>query len=1167
MNNIAENVFQAVDIIVNKKLEGLQFNRTEQATIIDDSNAEKGQYTVKTETVQYDAFSENTQYRNKQKVLVNIPNNNYDDKKIIIGLANEETEVSTIEIIDPISQMLDITGSLLAPSGKAQMIANDISTTTILIGDYTTDKDFLNGYSRVGISAQFQTLLGDYDIVKGRYGLILKLYSYTDDGQTLTTGIDFSNDYFYGNSYNMPGYQKQSMVADISKLKDIYKIELYFYQNKKNDKGTFINKEGNLIPYKDQNGNKLLPNLKVKSPIVCFGYDWIKGDDDKAVLYSNSGVMFNDNTLEKEIDLRWIESNNGQLSHVYNSVPENSIIRWYKKDFASGTPDNYVGYGWKILTDSNLYLPKNFEWDDNNGQFYSTVETDSPSQSNEYYTISGKRIYYTNNYIKLFNDLTVKEKMRYDKAEEKFKVVIFHEDNVIISDELIFTNQNEAIDRTTIKYSKGLSYHFDDNTNGRYSFYGPDGQILNQLSAQIERTITLQFAGGTLREAQQIIWDTSLVDKKMIRELKPYGLKDKDNEVQESMNVSLTDRQGTLSYKIGPYLNLAQAAQTYIMCTVVYNDETYTITIPFFFGRDSSLEYNLGLEICKKEDEGYIPIQAIPFTKEKPFTNNKYYIRPIIYQSNGEEATDVEKSNIKLSCPEKVEETLKVPNKEEEVIINRQYFKIGSPLEDGYYPLILNDNIESDKIISFNTSNVTLVYKDRISKTFGIPITSDENLILIGQSEILYNSAGYPPESRVGYSLVNIIDDVQYDSGINGDIANNPRNDPSYNPEYQYLPIANASNFGNQKNYLTLPNLYVRNLATIPSLTFQRSDGTILWSQPLIISIENYSSTMLNDWDGSLVVDKEKRAIMTRALGAGKLEKDNLLFSGVLLGDMADTGDPSLEKTGLYGYYKGEQVFAFKDDGSAFIGRSGSGRIAFDGEKAIIQSGNYEEKDHIPISGLKIDLDDGYIKAATLNLQDKLFITPNGQLYIDPDTIIGSMDMETNEVNRIGTIVKIDYFWASTETEAKKEENASKWKEIPPQNSNNSLSLWQRTRKIHNGIQIGETKYVNLGNAGADAEIRRHVTIEEDGVHISGYSDGVLGENKDKKGYEKGISYGEAIYTSNGIVFQGVQGNKKTELSRWDQEEMRLENLNKFSLGDFAIQEEANGSYSITMRS
>jgi len=41
-------------------------------------------------------------------------------------------------------------------------------------------------------------------------------------------------------------------------------------------------------------------------------------------------------------------------------------------------------------------------------------------------------------------------------------------------------------------------------------------------------------------------------------------------------------------------------------------------------------------------------------------------------------------------------------------------------------------------------------------------------------------------------------------------------------------------------------------------------------------------------------------------------------------------------QTGLYGFRDGEMSFAFMEDGTAFMGRSGEGRILFDGTSGSI---------------------------------------------------------------------------------------------------------------------------------------------------------------------------------------------------------------------------------------
>jgi len=55
---------------------------------------------------------------------------------------------------------------------------------------------------------------------------------------------------------------------------------------------------------------------------------------------------------------------------------------------------------------------------------------------------------------------------------------------------------------------------------------------------------------------------------------------------------------------------------------------------------------------------------------------------------------------------------------------------------------------------------------------------------------------------------------------------------------------------------------------------------------------------------------------------------ENNAFNGVILGEIGNIdGQTQNRKTGLYGYKDGAQTYGFRDDGTAFIGGSGAGRI------------------------------------------------------------------------------------------------------------------------------------------------------------------------------------------------------------------------------------------------
>lgn len=135
------------------------------------------------------------------------------------------------------------------------------------------------------------------------------------------------------------------------------------------------------------------------------------------------------------------------------------------------------------------------------------------------------------------------------------------------------------------------------------------------------------------------------------------------------------------------------------------------------------------------------------------------------------------------------------------------------------------------------------------------------------------------------------------------------------------------------------------------------SGDTVLWRQPLIILQNQYSSGLLNNWDGNLVIDEENNYILSSVMGAGEKDDKNR-FTGVLMGTIGKID--SSGETGLFGYDKGAQSFGFKKDGTAFIGKSGVGRIEFDGNSGIIKSAMYNGNTNYK-SGSKWDLANGSI--------------------------------------------------------------------------------------------------------------------------------------------------------------------------------------------------------------
>lgn len=134
--------------------------------------------------------------------------------------------------------------------------------------------------------------------------------------------------------------------------------------------------------------------------------------------------------------------------------------------------------------------------------------------------------------------------------------------------------------------------------------------------------------------------------------------------------------------------------------------------------------------------------------------------------------------------------------------------------------------------------------------------------------------------------------------------------------------------------------------------------GYLLATVPVICRINHYASAYIDNmaqYNGTVKIDEDNAIIYSPRILAGKYEDADAgqkIFTGVALGDYCDTNtDASMRLTGIYGFNKGTQIYAFKEDGTAFIG-SGNGRINFDGTNATLYNSNYESN-----QGMLIDLD------------------------------------------------------------------------------------------------------------------------------------------------------------------------------------------------------------------
>ena len=85
-SDISEQLFQAIDAIVQERIKQIGFDKTIIATITNNDNRMFGYYQASTDNnIQFKVYSDITKYNVGEKVYIRIPEGDYTKQKVIIG--------------------------------------------------------------------------------------------------------------------------------------------------------------------------------------------------------------------------------------------------------------------------------------------------------------------------------------------------------------------------------------------------------------------------------------------------------------------------------------------------------------------------------------------------------------------------------------------------------------------------------------------------------------------------------------------------------------------------------------------------------------------------------------------------------------------------------------------------------------------------------------------------------------------------------------------------------------------------------------------------------------------------------------------------------------------------------------------------------------------------
>ena len=575
-----------------------------------------------------------------------------------------------------------------------------------------------------------------------------------------------------------------------------------------------------------------------------------------------------------------------------------------------------------------------------------------------------------NEYEKTSSIPYITNSLSMDAVEEKYKAILFFNHNRIDSNELVFTNNKPTSMAIAGDLNNALYIEVgaeNSNSMESHQLYNQYYTLLKASDQFINRKIRVRFDGVQGKDEMlvgtQVFWyvptqatmlrvdDTklkregfSLVENNGSDDAKYY----RSGYVCYYRNIAGIDTDDTIMpidadtyfwYQIAPVYNPTLTNNT-IICKVIKNNQEYHTEKLFTF----STYGNNGTDYT---------VSIIPTGNQSAVVkNNDLQLQAIFSDYEGKE---LDAPSYEWSWQGPSYFTQIVDNEHPEII-----------------KVVLDENAPSNFCL-YNIVKVSIPW-DKINATVGanetlnlvglraIPYAASADYYIQGASTIIYNDLGVNPQyENMPYKIFNAANDGVEMIDVTWELIHYTEDGEEYSPTAKDFVPSIYTNKSSTEYYLKPSTMYVVD-QSIYSVAVCKQGDIILYAQPIYIGQNRYSSPMLNSWDESLQIDETNNTVMSAMMGAGY--KDNLnRFNGVLMGNVGPKAQiDSIINAGIYGFNEGAQSFAWKVDGTGFIGKSGKGRIEFDGNNGVIYSqgwkNNLGEWVNSPL-GTKLDLANG----------------------------------------------------------------------------------------------------------------------------------------------------------------------------------------------------------------
>lgn len=1004
VNQFQEQILKSFETYYNEMSKQNRYDITVEATITDVSKKPDGIYRVRTNGAEFDAYAMGGSYYKNDIVLVSVPNGDYANQKFILGRKADADENVTFAFKLPFDDFIglrdltnkqQIAGKYWANYPLTKENQGDFLNTRIWNWENTGDSTI--GNTRLGIEADWTSILGEYYPLRGTYGFRIVIKGIAASGElNPSTEIEreeyFTNRDMYGNTYAFYTPYNQQKVIDISDFLNVHSIEIYYYQD-----FNFADSQNRYIIYNEYNsdGRPAVPeNLGFENVNVYLGVSAQDIKDETTFLYSYDSLGYSSKEVqigdthaftfecepeeEKKLIFAWVHyEKNGTFSVIKDiddlikqreATGKTTHIYWYRFNYDEDITD--VERIWKPE-----YSDLEKDWNDalNNPNYQTQIER----YGGEGWTFLPYAI----------DNFNIRLMPRGNKSREKVKVVIQHDGTHTTSKELVLNNLRDVEaelagssrnDKVVIKcFRLRQNVAIEDNSINTFHIYDENNKILYnddnerfdehpyylQVQCRNDDTglyeILKTISDNDTSNGQQIAWSfprqytmIRSTEEVSIEDAKYFGI-DATNEPIRFKNF----HNSTIKFTINSIFN-NRYSNNIVSAVIRQNDKEYHIERDLQFGRAEGLGHE------------FVPVIEILTPSGGTYLNigQDFEIGCVVYKKDG---TLYENPSLLTFSWREISGKSTFCHYDDEGIQHDGYYISSYTGNDSGFTnkyAGYRENVIKGQLLSNGDITFPPIFEVTVYGAADYPLTIRKGFLICNNfsykqrrnfylpSRVEFKSDGANPIYYSDYFEVAELN-IAADSSIS-----------DYQLEYPQWNINNNNIFElkseiTKRSFLELNSdtssiqskdhdytrYKIQFVSTNPQWTedllkpinytfiYYSVDG-IYVAQSIAFDRNYYSSSLVNEWDGtSLTWDEENGAILSTMIAAGSKDGSNK-FTGVMMGDWHTKGDESLDTPGLYGFNKGAQTFGFKTDGTGFIGSSGKGRIEFDGTEALISN-------------------------------------------------------------------------------------------------------------------------------------------------------------------------------------------------------------------------------------